>query len=130
MAANPDSTGDQCFQMAKCDPFLSLDCARVEGVGRNPREGRDQILQRSVVEPFSLKPEGPNIYNLKVWLMPSGNHAGDVAEAEEDEEAMAVDVREVVATAADSTDEQAKVSEDTVKTVNRVTGYRVNLEIG
>ena len=29
---------------AKFDPFLSLDCARVEGVGRNPRKGRDQIL--------------------------------------------------------------------------------------
>ena len=36
---------------AKFDPFLSLDCARVEGVGRNPRKGRDQILQRSVAEP-------------------------------------------------------------------------------
>ena len=36
---------------AKFDPFLSLDCARVEGVGRNPRKGRDQILHRSVAEP-------------------------------------------------------------------------------
>ena len=36
---------------AKFDPFLSLDFARVEGVGRNPRKGRDQILQRSVAEP-------------------------------------------------------------------------------
>ena len=41
----------QGCQMAKFDPFLSLDCARVEGVGRNPRKGRDQILQRSVAEP-------------------------------------------------------------------------------
>ena len=41
----------QSCQMAKFDPFLSLDCARVEGVGRNPRRGRDQILQRSVAEP-------------------------------------------------------------------------------
>ena len=39
--------GQGC-QMAKFDPFLSLDGARVEGVGRNPRKGRDQILQRSV----------------------------------------------------------------------------------
>ena len=30
--------------MAKFDPFLSLDCASVEGVERNPRKGRDQIL--------------------------------------------------------------------------------------
>ena len=29
---------------AKFDHFLSLDCARVEGVGRNPGKGRDQIL--------------------------------------------------------------------------------------
>ena len=41
----------QGCQMAKFDPFLSLDCARVEGVGHNPRKGRDQILQRSVAEP-------------------------------------------------------------------------------
>ena len=38
----------QCCQMAKVDPFLSLDCARVEGVGRNARKGRDQILQCSI----------------------------------------------------------------------------------
>ena len=42
--------GQGC-QMAKFDPFLSLDCAGVEGVGRNPRKGRDQILQRSKAEP-------------------------------------------------------------------------------
>ena len=28
----------QCFQMAKFDPFLSLDCARVEGVGAQSKE--------------------------------------------------------------------------------------------
>ena len=54
--------------MAKFDPFLSLDCARVEGVGRNPRKGRDQILQCSVAEPIVQKPEGPNTYDLKIWL--------------------------------------------------------------
>ena len=31
--------GQQCFQIAKFDPFLALDCARVEGGGRNPRKG-------------------------------------------------------------------------------------------
>ena len=35
----------QCCQIAKFDPFLSLDCTRVEGGGCNPRKGRDQILQ-------------------------------------------------------------------------------------
>ena len=48
----------QCCQMAKFDPFPSLDCVRVEGVGRN------QILQRSVVEPLSFKPKGANTYKL------------------------------------------------------------------
>ena len=38
----------QGCQMAKFDPFLSLDCARVEGVWA---QGRDQILQRSIAEP-------------------------------------------------------------------------------
>ena len=28
----------QCCQMAKFDPFLSLDCARVEGVGTQSKE--------------------------------------------------------------------------------------------
>ena len=28
----------QCCQMAKFDPFLSLDCARVEGVGAQFKE--------------------------------------------------------------------------------------------
>ena len=29
---------DQCCQMAKFDPFLSLDCTRVEGVGAQSKE--------------------------------------------------------------------------------------------
>ena len=37
-------------QMAKFDPFLSLGCARVEGGGRNPMKGKDQILQHSIPE--------------------------------------------------------------------------------
>ena len=32
------------YYAAKFDPFLSLYCASVEGVGRNPRKERDQIL--------------------------------------------------------------------------------------
>ena len=51
--------------MAQFDPFLSLDCASVEGGGCNQRKGRDQILQRSVAEPKSFKSEGPNTYNSK-----------------------------------------------------------------
>ena len=53
LAVTSTATGKQCCQMAKFDPFLSLDCAGVEGVGWGhiPRKGRDQILQRSVAEP-------------------------------------------------------------------------------
>ena len=36
---------------AKFDPFLSLDCAPRPPPWRNPRKGRNQILQRSVAEP-------------------------------------------------------------------------------
>ena len=54
--------------MAKFDPFLSLYCARVEGVGVNPRKGRDQILQCSVGGAIVQKPEGPTTYDLKIWL--------------------------------------------------------------
>ena len=50
-ADSDDDEGQQGCQMAKFDPFLSLDCGRVEGGRRNPRKGRDQILQRSVAEP-------------------------------------------------------------------------------
>ena len=32
-------------------PFLGLRQGGGRGVGRNPRKGRDQILQRSVAEP-------------------------------------------------------------------------------
>ena len=52
--------GQGC-QMPKFNPFLSLDCARVEG--------RDQILQRSIAEPYSFKPEGPNTYRDRLKSM-------------------------------------------------------------
>ena len=65
----------QGCQMARFDPFLSLDCARlVGGRGRNSRKGRGQILQHSVAEAYSFKPEEPNAYELNIWLLPSGNH--------------------------------------------------------
>ena len=41
--------GNQCCQMAKFDPFLSLDCARVEGVGRGGAvQGKEGIKFCSV----------------------------------------------------------------------------------
>ena len=42
-ARTPPRFVNQGCQMAKFDPFLSLDCARVEGVGAQS-QGRDQIL--------------------------------------------------------------------------------------
>ena len=54
--------------MAKFDPFLSLECARVEGVGAQSKErkGSNFAAQRSGA--INQKPEGPNIYDLKIWL--------------------------------------------------------------
>ena len=56
--------------MAKFDPFLSLDCARVEGVGAQSkeREGSNFAAYRSAAI-F----QKPNTYDLKIWLEPSGN---------------------------------------------------------
>ena len=51
--------------MEKFDPFLSLDCARVDG-GRaqsKERKGSNFAAQRSGA--IVKKPEGPNTYDLK-----------------------------------------------------------------
>ena len=60
--------------MAKFDPFLALDCARVESVGAQSKErkGSNFAAQRS--KAIVQMPEGPKTYNLKFWLSPSGNH--------------------------------------------------------
>ena len=62
--------------MAKFDPFLSLDCAGVEGVGAQSKErkGSNFAAQRSGAIAIVQKPEGPNTYDLKVWLSSSGFH--------------------------------------------------------
>ena len=64
--SNDSTYGEQCCQMANFYPFLTLDFAGLEGRVRNPRIKRGQILQRSIAEPYSFKPEGPNTYNLKI----------------------------------------------------------------
>ena len=63
--------------MAKFDPFLSLDCARVKGVGAQSKErkGSNFAAQRSGV--IVQKPKGPNTYDLKfgysnLATMPAG----------------------------------------------------------
>ena len=38
VAVTVTATGEQSCQMAKFGPFLSLDCARVEGVGAKSKE--------------------------------------------------------------------------------------------
>ena len=45
---------------------------------RNPRKGRVQILLRSIAEPWSFKPKGPNTQNQQIWLHPSGNHGNQI----------------------------------------------------
>ena len=59
--------GQGC-QMAKLDPFLSLDYARLEGVGAQSKErqGSNFAAQRSGA--IDQKPEGPNTYDLKICL--------------------------------------------------------------
>ena len=67
--------------MAKFDPCLSLDCARVEGVGAQfdpflsldcvgaqskERKGSNFASQRSGA--IVQKPEGPNTYDLQIRL--------------------------------------------------------------
>ena len=56
------------------DPFHSLDCAMVEGGGEQSKErnGSNFAVQQSGA--IDQKPEGPNTYNLKIWLSPFGNH--------------------------------------------------------
>ena len=50
----------QGCRMAKFYPFLSM--RWVLGWRRNPRKGRDQILQHSTAELLPFKLEGPNMY--------------------------------------------------------------------
>ena len=54
--------------MAKFDPFFSLDWARAESVGAQSQErkGSNFAAQRSGA--IDQKPEGPNTYDLKIWL--------------------------------------------------------------
>ena len=49
--------------MAKFDPFLSLDCARVEGVGRNPG---NPIVKQSMTDlvPNSMKMIGEALISI------------------------------------------------------------------
>ena len=55
--------------MAKFDPFLSLDCARVEGVGAQSKErkGSNFAAQRSGA--IVQRPEGPNTYDTRNLAM-------------------------------------------------------------
>ena len=58
-------------QMAKFDPFLSLDCARVEGVGGQSKErkGLNFAAQRSgAIVQESRSPKGQTHMILKIRL--------------------------------------------------------------
>ena len=67
-AAVCGASWSQGCQMAKFDPFFSLDCDRVEGSGAQSKErkGSNFAAQRSGA--IVQKPEGPNTDNLKIWL--------------------------------------------------------------
>ena len=48
--------------MAKCDPFLSSDCASVEGVGAQSKERKGSNFAAQHSGAIVQKPKGPNIY--------------------------------------------------------------------
>ena len=55
--------------MAKFDPFLSLDCARVEGrVGAKSKERKVSNFAAQRSGAIVQKPEGPFTYDLKIRL--------------------------------------------------------------
>ena len=58
----------QGCQMAKFDPFFSLDCAGVEGVGAQSKERKGSNFAAQHSGAIVQKPEGPNTKNLKIWL--------------------------------------------------------------
>ena len=55
-------------QMAKFDPFLSLDCARMEGVRAQSKETKGSNFAAQGSGAIVQKPEGPNTYDLKILL--------------------------------------------------------------
>ena len=67
-ALETDPSSPHGCQMAIFYPYLSLDCARVEGVGAQSKEmkGSHFAVQRSGA--IVQKSKGPNTYNLKIWL--------------------------------------------------------------
>ena len=68
--------------MAKFDPFLSLDCARVEGVGAQSEERKGSNFAAQGSGAIVQKLRGPNTLDLTIWLSPSGNHVLYVTFAE------------------------------------------------
>ena len=52
-------------QMAKFDPFLSLDCARVEGMGAQSKESKGSNFAAQRSGAIVQKPEGPNTFDSK-----------------------------------------------------------------
>ena len=54
--------------MAKFDPFLSLDCVRVEGVGAQSKERKGSNFAAERSGAIVQKPGGPNTYDLKIRL--------------------------------------------------------------
>ena len=58
-------TLEQGCQIAKLDLFLSLDCARVKGVGAQSKERKGSNFAAQRNGAIVQKPEGPNTYNIK-----------------------------------------------------------------
>ena len=64
--------------MAKFDPFLSLHCARVEGIGAQSKEKKGSHFAAQRSGAIVQKPEGPNTHDSKnptiaIWEHCMGN---------------------------------------------------------
>ena len=69
---------------AKLDPFLSLDCAPTPSTLAQFKERKGSCFAAQHSGAIVQKPEGPNTYNLKFCLQPSGNHASATRVAAEE----------------------------------------------
>ena len=71
---------------AKFDPFLSLDCARVEGMGAQSRERKGSNFAAKRSGAIVQKSEGPHTYDSKnlaiaIWQPCLPCHSGHASKA-------------------------------------------------
>ena len=78
------SRAHQGYQMAKFDPFLTLDCARVEGAGVQSKERKASNIAEQRSGAIVQKPGRPNTYDSKnsaiaIWQPWRTWHVGNLS---------------------------------------------------